>query len=72
MAPFIWALYLALPCGVVATYCAAYVAAKVRRPSGARGRWVWPLRGAVFIAIAATGFALLLGGGVFLAMHLDL
>ena len=72
MAPALWAFYLALPCGVAAICCAAYLAAKIRRPSGRRGRWLWPLRVAVFIAIATIGFIVFLGGSISLAMHFDL
>jgi hypothetical protein len=72
MAPFLWALFLALPCGVAAISGGGYVAARIRRPPGMRGRWEWPLRIAVFVAVATIGFTLLLVGGVFLAMRLGL
>jgi hypothetical protein len=70
MAPFLWALFLALPCGIAAIVAAGFVAGWLRL--GRCGRWAPVVRVLVFVVVAGLAFCVFLGGGVFAAMRIGL
>ena len=72
MAPFLWAIFLALPAAAGALFCAAMLAPRVPTPFAQHNGATILFRLVLFVVVAGLAFVVFLVGGVELAMWLGL